>query len=103
MTPEELTTLEKINSLILYFSEVQIKLMITKKVAKEIENNALAAASTKAGSGVNEIINILQSNFETLLLEDKTPLPKGGIKRGSFLPTKNHPVPYLTLLDGRKK
>lgn len=59
-------TMEKINSLILYFSEVQIKLMVTKNVARDFDNHVLAAATTKAANGVSEIMNILQGTFEAV-------------------------------------
>jgi len=74
--------MEKVNALILYFSEVQIRLMSTRKVARDYEDHALAVASAKAGNGISEVIDILQSYFESaereagvmhIPIEDKRP------------------------------
>jgi len=90
---EVLETMERINSLILYFSEVQIHLIATKKIASVAGDNALAAASIETANGVNKIINIFQSNFELvekeagvmqIPIEDKRPQLKivGGTDYG---------------------
>lgn len=91
-----LETMRKINTLISYFSEVQIKILSTKQVARAFDNHALAAATTKAGNGIIEMINILQGAFEAVEKESEAiNIP---IERATFNIGKRKK--HLTLFDG---
>lgn len=94
-----LKTMENLNTLISYFSEVQIKLLATKKVARDFENHALAVAATKAGNGTSEIIDILQSSFEALEEDEVTHIP---VTRATYQ-LNSKKKPHLTIVKRRKK
>lgn len=96
-----LETMRKINTLISYFSEVQIKILSTKQVARAFDNHALAAATTKAGNGIIEMINILQGAFEAVEKESgTTQIPVTGATHQFTFKSKKKPHSNLTLFRG---